>query len=102
MVDKRNTIRLGGYMPKRNAYERRGNNNERTVREKASANKPITRREMREAFEAWKKDKAKGDTHVCRTHIYDPRLSRRKRDKDSDEQTDKGRAMIATVTPPGK
>jgi hypothetical protein len=62
MVDKRNTIRLGGYMPKRNAYERRGNNNERTVREKAGAHKPITRREMRAAFEAWQAGRGDGKT----------------------------------------
>jgi hypothetical protein len=69
MVDKRNTIGLGGYMPKRNAYERRGNNNERTVREKAGANKPITRREMRAAFEAWQAGRSEGKTSQFRDSI---------------------------------
>jgi hypothetical protein len=69
MVDKRNTLGLGGYMPKRNAYERRGNNNERTVREKAGANKPITRREMRAAFEAWQAGRAEEKTSAHKDSV---------------------------------
>jgi hypothetical protein len=47
-------------MAKRSSYERRGNATARSVREKAGAHKPITRREMRAAFEAWKAGKGDG------------------------------------------
>lgn len=56
-------------MPKRNAYERRGNNNARTVRDKAEANKPITRREIRAAFEAWQAGRGEGGTSAHRARI---------------------------------
>ena len=54
-VDLTNGRVLGlvATMASRGSYERRGNLTSRTVREKAGANKPITRREMRAAFEAW-------------------------------------------------
>lgn len=49
-------------MASRGTYERRGNLTSRTVREKAGANKPITRREMRAAFEAWQAGRGEGKT----------------------------------------
>jgi hypothetical protein len=49
-------------MASRGTYERRGNLTSRTVREKAGANKPITRREMRAAFEAWQEGRDSGET----------------------------------------
>lgn len=71
-------------MASRGAYERRGNVTSQTVREKAGANKPITRREMRAAYQAWQMDKAKGNTRVYSAHLQHLRIERRKKYKDGD------------------
>ena len=72
-------------MAKRSSYERRGNATARTVREKASANKPITRREMRAAFEAWQAGRSEGQTSQFRDSIAGmTRTPKGKRPKDND------------------
>jgi hypothetical protein len=56
-------------MASRGTYERRGNATSRVVREKASANKPVTRREMRAAFEAWQAGKGEGKTSAHKDSV---------------------------------
>ena len=77
-------------MASRGTYERRGNLTSRTVREKAGANKPITRREMRAAFEVWKAEKAKSPAYVCSTHIAETATGFRERLKETERITKKG------------
>jgi hypothetical protein len=73
-------------MAKRSSYERRGNATTRTVREKASANKPITRREMRAAFEAWQAGRGQGQASQFRDSVAGmTRTPRDKRSKDNDK-----------------
>lgn len=56
-------------MPKeRGSYERRGNATQRGVRHKVERFRPITAKEMRGAFEAWKA-KHGGDMRVSRSII---------------------------------
>jgi hypothetical protein len=56
-------------MAKRSSYERRGNATARGVREKAGAHKPITRREMRAAFEAWQAGRQEGQQSASKAAL---------------------------------
>ena len=74
-------------MASRGTYERRGNATSRVVREKAGANKPITRREMRAAFEAWQAGRDEGNTSAHKESVAGmTRVSRSKMHKTCEKQ----------------
>ena len=72
-------------MPAKGAYERRGNANQRKVRQRASDHLPISQREMKKAFDAWQEDKKLGKPRISSSIIMsgetkEARTVRRKRE----------------------